>query len=38
VLRGIDLAAPVVYAPPVWIAIMALVRALPRFVMRRSTF
>jgi len=38
VLRGIDLRSPVVYAPPVWILIMALVRSLPRYVMRRSTF
>jgi NAD(P)-dependent dehydrogenase (short-subunit alcohol dehydrogenase family) len=38
VLRGIDLASPVVYAPPVWILVMALVRALPRYVMRRSQF
>jgi len=38
VLRGIDVAAPVVYAPPIWIVIMALVRLLPRYVMRRSNF
>jgi NAD(P)-dependent dehydrogenase (short-subunit alcohol dehydrogenase family) len=38
VLRGIDLGSPVVYAPPVWILVMALVRALPRFVMRRARF
>jgi short-subunit dehydrogenase len=38
VLRGIDLTSPVVYAPPIWILVMALVRALPRFVMRRAQF
>ena len=38
VLRGIDLGSPVLYAPPVWILIMALVRTLPRYVMRRSNF
>jgi hypothetical protein len=37
-LRGIDLGSPVVYAPPIWMLIMALVRALPRYVMRRSNF
>jgi NAD(P)-dependent dehydrogenase (short-subunit alcohol dehydrogenase family) len=38
VLGGIDLMSPVVYAPPVWILVMALVRALPRYIMRRSHF
>ena len=37
-LRGIDLGSPVVYAPPIWMLIMALVRSLPRYVMRRSNF
>jgi decaprenylphospho-beta-D-erythro-pentofuranosid-2-ulose 2-reductase len=37
-LRGIDLGSPVVYAPPIWILVMALVRSLPRYVMRRSNF
>ena len=37
-LRGIDVGAPVVYAPPVWIVLMAVVRALPRFVLRRANF
>jgi len=38
VMRAIDRGAPVVYAPPVWRAIMAVIRLLPRFVMRRVGF
>jgi len=38
VLRGIDRGTPVVYAPPVWALIMLVIRALPRFVMRRVEF
>jgi hypothetical protein len=30
-----DAGRPVVYAPPIWRLIMALIRALPRPVMRR---
>jgi len=38
VLRAIDRGTPVVYAPPVWGLVMALIRRLPRFVMRRVGF
>ena len=38
VLAAIDRGRPVVYAPPVWAAIMAVIRMLPRFVMRRLKF
>lgn len=38
VLRGIDEGTPVVYAPPIWRAVMAAIRAMPRFVMRRAKF
>ena len=38
VLRAIDRGQPVVYAPPVWGLIMAVIRLLPRFVMRRLDF
>ncbi|MBZ0101097.1 MAG: SDR family NAD(P)-dependent oxidoreductase [Thermoanaerobaculia bacterium] len=38
VLRGIDRATPVVYAPGIWRWIMTVIRALPRFVMRRVGF
>ncbi|HEU5193044.1 MAG TPA: SDR family NAD(P)-dependent oxidoreductase [Methylomirabilota bacterium] len=34
-LRAMDAGRPVVYAPPIWRLIMALIRALPRSVMRR---
>jgi short-subunit dehydrogenase len=34
ILRG----APVVYAPPIWAAVMMVIRALPRAVMRRVKF
>lgn len=38
VLEGIDRGSRVVYAPPVWRAVMTAVRALPHFVMRRVGF
>lgn len=38
VLRAIDDGTPVVYAPPVWRAMMAAIKAMPRFVMRRVRF
>lgn len=38
VLRAIDRGAPVVYAPPPWRFIMAIIRALPRAIMRRIHF
>lgn len=37
-LRGIDRGHRVVYAPPVWRMIMAVIRALPRPVLRRAAF
>jgi NAD(P)-dependent dehydrogenase (short-subunit alcohol dehydrogenase family) len=38
VLRAIDRGTPVVYAPRVWGLVMAVIRRLPRFVMRRVGF
>lgn len=38
ILAAIDAGRPVVYAPPVWRAIMAVIRMLPRAVMRRISF
>jgi NAD(P)-dependent dehydrogenase (short-subunit alcohol dehydrogenase family) len=38
VLEAIDRGTPVVYAPPIWRAVMTAVRALPKFVMRRVGF
>jgi hypothetical protein len=38
VLRAIDRGRPVVYAPPIWRLVMAVIRALPRAVMRRLQF
>lgn len=38
VLRGIDSGTPVVYAPPIWRAVMTAIKAMPRFVMRRIKF
>jgi NAD(P)-dependent dehydrogenase (short-subunit alcohol dehydrogenase family) len=38
VLRAIDRGRPVVYAHPIWSLVMAVIRALPRFVMRRVGF
>jgi short-subunit dehydrogenase len=38
VLRAIDAGTPVVYAPAPWALVMAVIRWLPRFVMRRVSF
>ncbi len=38
VVRAIDRGRPVVYAPGIWRYIMMVIRALPRFVMRRIGF
>jgi short-subunit dehydrogenase len=38
VLRAIDEGRPVVYAPPIWRWVMAIIRRLPRAVMRRVGF
>jgi NAD(P)-dependent dehydrogenase (short-subunit alcohol dehydrogenase family) len=38
VLRAIDRGTPVVYAPAPWRLVMALIKRLPRFVMRRVGF
>lgn len=38
VLEGIDAGSPVVYAPPIWRAVMTAIKAMPRFVMRRAGF
>ena len=38
VLRAIDRGTPVVYAPAIWRLVMAVIRALPRFVMRKVGF
>jgi decaprenylphospho-beta-D-erythro-pentofuranosid-2-ulose 2-reductase len=38
VVRAIDRGTPVVYVPPAWRWVMAIVRRLPRFVMRRVGF
>jgi NAD(P)-dependent dehydrogenase (short-subunit alcohol dehydrogenase family) len=38
VLKAIDRGRPVVYAPPVWRAVMLAVRSLPRWLMRRVEF
>lgn len=38
VLRAIDRGAPVVYAPSPWRFVMAVIRALPRAIMRRVSF
>jgi short-subunit dehydrogenase len=38
VLRAIDRGTPVVYAPPIWGLVMAVIRALPRGVMRRLSY
>jgi decaprenylphospho-beta-D-erythro-pentofuranosid-2-ulose 2-reductase len=37
-LRAIDRGTPVVYAPPIWGLVMAVIRLLPRAVMRRVGF
>lgn len=36
--RAMERGRPVVYAPPVWRFVMAIVRRLPRFVLRRTRF
>lgn len=38
VIRAIDRGQPVVYTPRIWQAVMAVIRMLPRFVMRRLEF
>lgn len=38
VIDAIDAGTPVVYAPPIWRAVMTAIRAMPRFVMRRVKF
>jgi len=38
VVAGIDAGTPVVYAPPIWRAVMTVIKAMPRFVMRRVGF
>lgn len=38
VVHAIDLGLPVVYAPLAWAPIMAVIRRMPRFVMRRIAF
>jgi NAD(P)-dependent dehydrogenase (short-subunit alcohol dehydrogenase family) len=38
VLRAIDRGTPVVYAPAIWRLVMAVIRALPRLVMRKIGF
>jgi NAD(P)-dependent dehydrogenase (short-subunit alcohol dehydrogenase family) len=38
VLRAIDRGTPVVYAPPIWRLVMAVIRALPRAVLRKTGF
>lgn len=38
VLRAIDRGTPVVYAPPIWRLVMAVIRALPRAVLRKANF
>lgn len=37
-LAAIDRARPQTYAPPIWALVMAIIRRLPRFVMRRVGF
>ena len=38
VLRAIEAGRPVVYAPGAWCFVMLVIRALPRFVIRRLRF
>lgn len=38
VLRALDRGAAVVYAPPIWRLVMAVIRSLPRALMRRLSF
>ncbi len=37
-LRALRSGFPVIYAPPIWRGVMAIVRRLPRFLMRRVSF
>lgn len=38
VMRAIERGSPVVYVPAAWAPVMAVIRALPRFVMRKVSF
>lgn len=38
VVQAIDAGTPVVYAPPIWRGVMSVIKAMPRFVMRRVKF
>jgi decaprenylphospho-beta-D-erythro-pentofuranosid-2-ulose 2-reductase len=38
VLKAIDRGTPLVYAPPMWGLVMAVIKRLPRLVMRRVGF
>jgi len=38
VVRAIDKGTPVVYAPRAWALVMFVIRALPRFIMRKVGF
>jgi hypothetical protein len=38
VLRAIDKGVPMIYTPKAWWLVMAVIRRLPRFVMRRINF
>ncbi len=38
VVRALEQGWPVVYAPPVWRLVLAIIRRLPRAVMRRLSF
>jgi decaprenylphospho-beta-D-erythro-pentofuranosid-2-ulose 2-reductase len=38
VIEAIDAGTPVVYAPPIWRAVMTAIKAMPRFIMRRAKF
>jgi decaprenylphospho-beta-D-erythro-pentofuranosid-2-ulose 2-reductase len=38
VIEGIDAGTPIVYAPPIWRAVMTAIKAMPRFIMRRAKF
>jgi short-subunit dehydrogenase len=38
VLQAIDRGKPVLYTPRIWALIMLVIRALPRFIMRRIGF
>ena len=38
VIEAIDKGTPIVYAPPIWRAVMTAIKAMPRFIMRRAKF